>query len=158
MSDDVKDVDTGEADKAKWGTTRTINVLKEAIAESMADNQTREQPKPQEPKESDITEAKLPLKLVVGIILFAITQVIALTGVYYDLRGDVRLLQEQESELTDSDIVELKMKIEQLERDAKRMELKLLESPTVLDNMRRVGDLNADVRELKARVRALESR
>ena len=101
----------------------------------------------------DITQAKLPVKVVIGLVLYAVGQVLTLAGVYYDLRADVRSLQEA----TDSpDITEVRLRVEQMDRDLQRIESQNRESPTAMDNMRRVGELNADVRELKARVRSLE--
>ena len=66
----------------RWGTTRQIEVIKEAVEgalEGSASQQTQ-----------DIAEAKLPLRLVVGIVAFVVTQVISVTAIYYDLRGEVR--------------------------------------------------------------------
>ena len=149
-----------DKDKGKWGTTRQIEVVKEAVASALANaDETRimrrEDPPADDPvlPPPDITQAKLPVKVVIGLVLYAVGQVLTLAGVYYDLRADVRSLQEA----TDSpDITEVRLRVEQMDRDLQRIESQTRESPTAMDNMRRVGELNADVRELKARVRSLE--
>ena len=149
-----------DEDKGRWGTTRQIEVVKEAVASALADvdetrTTRREEPKAEAPKPPapDITQAKLPVKVVIGLVLYAVGQVLTLAGVYYDLRADVRSLQEA----TDSpEITEVRLRVEQMDRDLQRIESQNRESPTAMDNMRRVGELNADVRELKARVRSLE--
>ena len=147
-------------DNNRWGTTRQIEVVKEAVASALADaDETRvtrrEEPPGGDPvpPPPDITQAKLPVKVVIGLVLYAVGQVLTLAGVYYDLRADVRSLQEA----TDSpEITEVRLRVEQMDRDLQRIESQNRESPTAMDNMRRVGELNADVRELKARVRSLE--
>ena len=132
----------------RWGTTKQIDVIKDAVAEALAED---------DDDSSDITEARLPLKAVVALVLYAITQTLTLAGVYYNLRADVRSLQESAaSSGQDPMVQELKLRTEQLEKDLTRVETQTRESPTSMDNMRRVGELNADVRELKARVGALE--
>jgi hypothetical protein len=149
-----------DKDKGKWGTTRQIEVVKEAVASALANaDETRimrrEDPPADDPvlPPPDITQAKLPVKVVIGLVLYAVGQVLTLAGVYYDLRADVRSLQEA----TDSpEITEVRLRVEQMDRDLQRIESQNRESPTAMDNMRRVGELNADVRELKARVRSLE--
>ena len=133
-------------DQKSWGSTKAIKVIREAVAESMPQQQ------------QDITETKLPIKVVIALVGFAVGQCLAVAGVYYDLREQVHSLQDNSEAVSQVEIAELKMKLKQLERDAHRIEQSLMESPTVLDNMRRVGELNADVRELKARVAALERR
>tara|TARA_R100000963_G_C4619733_1_gene87602 strand:- start:104 stop:532 length:429 start_codon:yes stop_codon:yes gene_type:complete len=132
----------------RWGTTKQIDVIKDAVAEALAED---------DDDSSDITEARLPLKAVIALVLYAITQALTLAGVYYNLRADVRSLQESAaSSGQDPMVQELKIRTEQLERDLVRVETQTRESPTSMDNMRRVGELNADVRELKARVGAME--
>ena len=56
----------------------------------------------------------------------------------------------------DPAIAELRLRADQLERDIQRIESNLRESPTIMDNMRRVGELSGELRELNARIRALE--
>ena len=132
----------------RWGTTKQIDVIKDAVAEALAED---------DDDSSDITEARLPLKAVIALVLYAITQALTLAGVYYNLRADVRSLQESAaSSGQDPMVQELKLRTEQLEKDLTRVETQTRESPTSMDNMRRVGELNADVRELKARVGAME--
>ena len=133
-------------DQATWGSTKAIKVIREAVAESMPQQQ------------QDITETKLPIKVVIALVGFAVGQCLAVAGVYYDLLEQVHALQEESGTVSQLEVAELRLKLAQLERDAQRIEQSMMESPTVLDNMRRVGELNADVRELKARVDALERR
>ena len=149
-----------DEDKGKWGTTRQIEVVKEAVASALADvdetrTTRREEPRAEvpQPPPPDITQAKLPVKVVIGLVLYAVGQVLTLAGVYYDLRADVRSLQEATAP---PEVTEVRLRIGQMERDLQRIESRTRESPTAMDNMMRVGELNADVRELKARVRSLE--
>lgn len=140
--------DSGNKSSGRWGTTKQIDVIKDAVAEALAED---------DDDSSDITEARLPLKAVIALVLYAITQALTLAGVYYNLRADVRSLQESAaSSGQDPMVQELKLRTEQLEKDLTRVETQTRESPTSMDNMRRVGELNADVRELKARVGSLE--
>jgi len=141
-----------EGGSGRWGTTKQIDVIKGAVAEALA-----EEVESGEPSGGDITEARLPLKAVIALVLYAIAQALTLAGVYYNLRADVRSLQESAASISQDPMVqELKLRTEQLEKDLVRVETQTRESPTSMDNMRRVGELNADVRELKARVRSLE--
>ena len=150
-----------DKDKGRWGTTRQIEVVKEAVASALANaDETRimrredtpaDDPVP--PPAPDITQSKLPVKVVIGLVLYAVGQVLTLAGVYYDLRADVRSLQEATAP---PEVTEVRLRIEQMERDLQRIESQTRESPTAMDNMRRVGELNADVRELTARMRSLE--
>ena len=140
--------DSDNKSSGRWGTTKQIDVSKDAVAEALAED---------DDDSSDITEARLPLKAVIALVLYAITQALTLAGVYYNLRADVRSLQESAaSSGQDPMVQELKLRTEQLEKDLTRVETQTRESPTSMDNMRRVGELNADVRELKARVGSLE--
>ena len=140
--------DSDNKSSGRWGTTKQIDVIKDAVAEALAED---------DDDSSDITEARLPLKAVIALVLSAITQAHTLAGVYYNLRADVRSLQESAaSSGQDPMVQELKLRTEQLEKDLTRVETQTRESPTSMDNMRRVGELNADVRELKARVGSLE--
>ena len=140
--------DSDNKSSGRWGTTNQIAVIKAAVAEALAED---------DDDSSDITEARRPLKAVIALVLYAITQALTLAGVYYNLRADVRSLQESAaSSGQDPMVQELKLRTEQLEQELTRVETQTRESPTSMDNMRRVGELNADVRELKARVGSLE--
>ena len=140
--------DSDNKSSGRWGTTKQIDVSKDAVAEALAED---------DDDSSDITEARLPLKAGIALVLYALTQALTLAGVYYNLRADVRSLQESAaSSGQDPMVQELKLRTEQLEKDLTRVETQTRESPTSMDNMRRVGELNADVRELKARVGSLE--
>ena len=140
--------DSDNKSSGRWGTTKQIDVIKDAVAEALAED---------DDDSSDITEARLPLKAVIALVLYAITQALTLAGVYYNLRADVRSLQESAASSGQDPMVQaLKLRTEQLEKDLTRVATQTRESPTSMDNMRRVGELNADVRELKARVGSLE--
>ena len=133
----------------RWGTTRQIEVIKEAVEgalEGSASQQTQ-----------DIAEAKLPLRLVVGIVAFVVTQVISVTAIYYDLRGEVREVSALQS-VPSVELAEIKLRLDQAEKDLERLDTELDQQPRTLDNMQKIGELNADIRELKARVNAIESR
>lgn len=149
-----------ESDDDRFTKTGVYRVTREAIEEAMRSQSLQtgeyEVPKAIQPT-PDITESRLPLRTVVALVVFAITQVLAITGVYYDLRGDVRSLQEAAgSDRPEVEIAELRLRVSQLEKEVGRVEKNIQQPPTVMDNMHRVGELNADVRELRARVDSLQ--
>ena len=149
-----------ESDDKRFTKTGVYRVTREAIEEALRSQaiQTGEYELPRSAQPTpDITESKLPLRTVLALVAFAITQVLAITGVYYDLRGDVRSLQEAAgSDRPEVELAELRLRVSQLEKDVGRVEKNIQQPPTVMDNMHRVGELNADVRELGARVGSLE--
>ena len=140
--------------------TGVYRVTREAVEQAMRAKPLQsgefEVPKGLRPTQ-DITESKLPLRVVVALVVFAVTQVLAISGVYYDLRGDVRSLQEAAgSDQPGIKLTEIRLKVEQLEKDVYRLESNTKQPPTVMDNMRRIGELHGDVRELRAMITALE--
>ena len=149
-----------ESDDKRFTKTGVYRVTREAIEEALRSQaiQTGEYELPRSAQPTpDITESKLPLRTVLALVVFAITQVLAITGVYYDLRGDGRSLQEAAgSDRPEVELAELRLRVSQLEKDVGRVEKNIQQPPTVMDNMHRVGELNADVRELGARVGSLE--
>ena len=149
-----------ESDDKRFTKTGVYRVTREAIEEALRSQaiQTGEYELPRSAQPTpDITESKLPLRTVLALVVFAITQVLAITGVYYDLRGDVRSLQEAAgSDRPEVELAELRLRVSQLEKDVGRVEKNIQQPPTVMDNMHSVGELNADVRELGARVGSLE--
>lgn len=149
-----------ESDDKRFTKTGVYRVTREAIEEALRSQaiQTGEYELPRSAQPTpDITESKLPLRTVLALVVFAITQVLAITGVYYDLRGDVRSLQEAAgSDRPEVELAELRLRVSQLEKDVGRVEKNIQQPPTVMDNMHRVGELNADIRELGARVGSLE--
>ena len=149
-----------ESDDKRFTKTGVYRVTREAIEEALRSQaiQTGEYELPRSAQPTpDITESKLPLRTVLALVVFAITQVLAITGVYYDLRGDVRSLQEAAgSDRPEVELAELRLRVSQLEKDVGRVEKNIQQPPTVMDNMHRGGELNADVRELGARVGSLE--
>ena len=149
-----------ESDDKRFTKTGVYRVTREAIEEALRSQaiQTGEYELPRSAQPTpDITESKLPLRTVLALVVFAITQVLAITGVYYDLRGDVRSLQEAAgSDRPEVELAELRLRVSRLEKDVGRVEKNIQQPPTVMDNMHRVGELNADDRELGARVGSLE--
>ena len=151
-----------ESDDDRFTKTGVYRVTREAIEEAMRSQatQTNEFELPVAPQaDTDITEAKLPLRTVVALVLFVVAQALAITGVYHNLRSDVRSLQEAAgSDRPEVELAELRIRVSQLEKEVGRVETNIQQPPTVMDNMRRVGELNADVRELRALVGAFERR
>ena len=147
-------------DDDRFTKTGVFRITREAVEEAMRSQSLQsgefEVPAGLRPAQ-DITESKLPLRVVVGLVLFAVTQVLAISGVYYDLRGDVRSLQEAAgTETSGIELTELRLKVEQLSKEVHRLELDTKQPPTVMDNMRRIGELNGDVRELRAMIGSME--
>ena len=138
-----------EKPDAPWGTTRTINVVKEAVQDAIA--------KAQAP---GIQEARLPIKGVIGLCLFLLTQALTVAGVYYDLRSDVRSLQESRDGLDalaqTSDLDALKARIDAMQKALTELESEMKSPPTSLDHMRVIGEMRADLRLLEHRLKWLE--
>jgi peptidoglycan hydrolase CwlO-like protein len=109
-----------------------------------------------------VVEAKLPLKLVLSLSLFLVTQSVALAGVYYGLRGDIRSLQEAQSDLqslaASSDLEAVRVRLSDLQESIESLEAEMKQPPTNLDHLRVVGEIKADVRLLEQRVKWLEKR
>ncbi len=132
-----------------WSTTKTIATVKDAVEQAMA----KEQP-------PSIVEAKVPLKLVVSLSLFLLTQALTVAGLYYDLRSDVRSLQEAQGDLdalaAESDVEAVRAKINGLQESLANLETDMRQPPTNLDHLRVIGDIKADLRLLDQRVQWLE--
>ena len=133
-------------------TTKTIATVRDAVEQAMSS---------QEPPPS-VVETKVPLKLVVSLSLFLLTQALALAGLYYDLRSDVRSLQEAQEDLdtlaAESDVEAVRTKINDLQESLANLETDMKQPPTSLDHLRVIGDIKADLRLLEQRVQWLEKR
>jgi uncharacterized protein HemX len=138
-------------DEPAWSTTKTIATVKDAVEQAMA----KEKP-------TSVAEAKLPLKLVLSLSLFLVTQSVALAGVYYGLRGDVRSLQEAQSDIqslaASSDLEAVRVRLSDLQEAIENLEAEMKQPPTSLDHLRVVGEIKADVRLLEQRINWLEKR
>ena len=135
-------------EKKQWETGRT-----QRIADDIIDALRDSEP-------DDITESKLPLKLVAGIVCFAVTNVFAIAGVYYDLRGDIRsVIESQETlneVLTDKDLESVKVEIQNLKDGLKTVETSMVTPPTSIDHLRAIGSIRTDLRVLEQRVASIE--
>ena len=129
-----------------WGTTKTIATVRDAVEQALA--------------KDDITEAKLPLKAVIGLCLFLLTQALTVAGLYHELRSDVRSLQEAQDDLdqlaAESDLVALRARLAGLQDTLAGLEVDMKQPPTNLDHLRVIGDIKADLRLLEQRVQWLE--
>ena len=134
-----------------WGTTKTIATVRAAVEQAM-----------EKEKPPSIVEAKVPLKLVVSLSLFLLTQALALAGLYYGLRSDVRSLQEAQEDLdalaAESDVEAVRTKINDLQESLANLETDMKQPPTSLDHLRVIGDIKGDLRLLEQRVQWLEKR
>lgn len=130
----------------QWGTTKTIATVRDAVEQALA--------------KDDIAEAKLPLKAVVGLCLFLLTQTLTVAGLYHDLRSDVRSLKEAQEDFdqlaAESDLDALRARLAGLQDTLAGLELEMKQPPTNLDHLRVIGDIKADLRLLEQRVQWLE--
>ena len=109
------------------------------------------------PKDRDLEDTKLPLKTVVVVSIAVVGWALSLAGVYYNLRADVRSLQERPIGSDSApELIEMRLRVERLEEELTRVDSEMDEPPTSLDHLQRIGVLTGDVRELKVRVEALE--
>ena len=136
-------------DGPAWGTTKTIATVRAAVEQAM-----------EKEKPPSIVEAKVPLKLVVSLSLFLLTQALTVAGLYYDLRSDVRSLQEAQGDLdalaAESDVEAVRAKINGLQESLANLETDMKQPPTNLDHLRVIGDIKADLWRLEQRVQWLE--
>ena len=132
-----------------WGTTKTIATVRAAVEQAM-----------EKEKPPNIVETKVPLKLGVSLSLFLLTQALTVAGLYYDLRSDVRSLQEAQGDLdalaAESDVEAVRAKINGLQESLANLETDMKQPPTNLDHLRVIGDIKADLRLLEQRVQWLE--
>ena len=135
-------------DGPAWGTTKTMATVRDAVEQALA--------------KDDLTEARLPVKAVIALCLFLLTQALTVAGLYYDLRSDVRSLQEAQSDLdalaAESDLDALRARLADLQGTITALEVEMKQPPTNLDHLRVIGDIKADLRLLEQRVAWLEDR
>ena len=138
-------------DLPQWSTTKTIATVKEAMMEGLAERDA-----------ADVQEAKLPLKVVIGLCVFLITQALTVAGLYHDIRSDVRSLQEAQGDLdtlaAESDLEAVRSRLEGLQEAITEIETDMKSPPTSMDHMRVIGEIKADLRLLDQRLGWLEKR
>ena len=138
-------------DLPQWSTTKTIATVKEAMMEGLAERDA-----------ADVQEAKLPLKVVIGLCVFLITQALTVAGLYHDIRSDVRSLQEAQADLdtlaAESDLEAVRSRLEGLQEAITEIETDMKSPPTSMDHMRVIGEIKADLRLLDQRLGWLEKR
>ena len=138
-------------DLPQWSTTKTIATVKEAMMEGLAERDATE-----------VQEAKLPLKVVVGLCVFLITQALTVAGLYHDIRSDVRSLQEAQGDLDtlaeESDLQAVRARLDGLQEALTEIEADMKSPPTSMDHMRVIGEIKADLRLLDQRLDWLEKR
>jgi|TARA_R110000824_G_scaffold172229_1_gene349995 hypothetical protein len=138
-------------DLPQWSTTKTIATVKEAMMEGLAERDA-----------SEVQEAKLPLKVVVGLCVFLITQALTVAGLYHDIQSDVRSLQEAQGDLDtlaeESDLEAVRARLDGLQETLTEIEADMKSPPTSMDHMRVIGEIKADLRLLDQRLDWLEKR
>lgn len=136
-------------DLPQWSTTKTIATVKEAMMEGLAEREA-----------ADAQEAKLPLKVVIGLCVFLITQALTVAGLYHDIRSDVRSLQEAQGDLdtlaAESDLDAVRARLDSLQEALAEIETDMKSPPTSMDHMRVIGEIKADLRLLDQRLDWLE--
>ena len=134
-----------------WSTTKTIATVTDAVEQALDRGQER-----------SIVSAKLPLKAVIGLCIFLLTQTLALAGIYYDVRADIRSLQEAQSDLeslaAESDLDAVRVRIDSVHSMVTELESDMRQPPTSLDHLRVIGEIKADMRLIEQRVKWLENR
>ena len=138
-------------DLPQWSTTKTIATVKEAMMEGLAEREA-----------ADVQESKLPLKVVIGLCVFLITQALTVAGLYHDIRSDVRSLQEAQGDLDtlaeESDLQVVRARLDGLQEALTEIEADMKSPPTSMDHMRVIGEIKADLRLLDQRLDWLEKR
>jgi hypothetical protein len=133
-----------------WGTTKTIATVRDAVEQAMAKE-----------KGPSIVEAKVPLKLVVSLCLFLLTQALTVAGLYFGVTSDIRSLQEAQENLQSladaADVDAVRTKIDGLHETVLEIETEMRQPPTNLDHLRVIGDIKADLRLIDQRVQWLEN-
>ena len=138
----------GGPEKPGWGTTKTIEVVEDAVRSALAEAE--------DDGPGDLTETKIPLKLIVPAAAFLLVQALAGSTLYYDLRADVRSLQESESSATSTDLRLVEVQVESIRDRLQKIEEKVDSPPTPLDHARVVGDIKTDLKLIEQRVQFLE--
>jgi hypothetical protein len=144
-----------------WDTTEAVAVIEDAARRSRRQDRISEAVS-QAVGQGDITEAKLPIKVVIGLVLWVVSQALAGATLYYQLSGDIRSLQEGQPQVEDlvsmAEIQAIRVELSALKDSLHRVESSVQAPPTNLDHLRAIGDLRSDIRLLDQRVEFLERR
>ena len=144
-----------------WDTTEAVAVIEDAARRAKRQGRISEAVS-QAVGAGDITEARLPLKVVIGLVLWVVSQALAGATLYYQLSGDIRSLQESQPQ--EGDLVSMaegqaiRVELSSLKESLHRIESSVQAPPTNLDHLRAIGELRGDVRLLEQRVGFLERR
>ena len=145
-----------------WDTTKAVAVIEDAARRAKRQGRISEAVSQAVGQGGDITEARLPLKVVIGLVLWVVSQALAGATLYYQLSGDIRSLQEsqpQEGDLVSmAEVQAIRVELSSLKESLHRIESSVQAPPTNLDHLRAIGDLRGDVRLLEQRVDFLERR
>ena len=144
-----------------WDTTEAVAVIEDAARRAKRQGRISEAVS-QAVGAGDITEARLPLKVVIGLVLWVVSQALAGATLYYQLSGDIRSLQEGQPQVEDlvsmAEIQAVRAELTSLKESLHRVESSAQAPPTNLDHLRAIGELRGDVRLLEQRIEFLERR
>tara|TARA_Y100001938_G_scaffold128504_1_gene182321 strand:+ start:285 stop:764 length:480 start_codon:yes stop_codon:yes gene_type:complete len=153
-------------DEEGWGTTEAIAVI--ADAAKQRSRKDRIQDAVQQAvgssvhQQQDITESRLPIRVVIGLVVWAVSQALAVSTLYYQLSGDIRSLQEGQEDRDEyasmTEVQAIRLEINSVKEGVARVEASVQAPPTNLDHLRAIGDLKSDIRLLEQRVAFLEKR
>lgn len=146
----------------QWDTTTAVAVIEDAARRAKRQDRISEAVSQAVGQGGDITEAKLPLKVVIGLVLWVVSQALAGATLYYRLSGDIRSLQESQPQAEDlvslAEIQAVRAELTSLKESLHRVESSAQAPPTNLDHLRAIGELRGDVRLLEQRIEFLERR
>ncbi len=144
-----------------WDTTEAVAVIEDAARRAKRQGRLSDAVS-HAVAQGDITEARLPLKVVIGLVLWVVSQALAGATLYYQLSGDIRSLQEGQPQAGDlvsmAEIQAIRVELSSLKESLHRIESSVQAPPTNLDHLRAIGELRGDVRLLEQRVGFLERR
>jgi len=144
-----------------WDTTEAVAVIEDAARRAKRQGRLSDAVS-HAVAQGDITEARLPLKVVIGLVLWVVSQALAGATLYYQLSGDIRSLQESQPQAGDlvsmAEIQAIRVELSSLQDSLDRVESSVQAPPTNLDHLRAIGELRGDVRLLEQRVDFLERR
>ena len=144
-----------------WDTTEAVAVIEDAARRAKRQGRLSDAVS-HAVAQGDITEARLPLKVVVGLVLWVVSQALAGATLYYQLSGDIRSLQEGQPQVGDlvsmAEIQAVRAELTSLKESLHRVESSSQAPPTNLDHLRAIGELRGDVRLLEQRIEFLERR
>tara|TARA_R100001530_G_scaffold81571_1_gene56910 strand:+ start:991 stop:1458 length:468 start_codon:yes stop_codon:yes gene_type:complete len=144
-----------------WDTTEAVAVIEDAARRAKRQGRLSDAVS-HAVAQGDITEARLPLKVVIGLVLWVVSQALAGATLYYQLSGDIRSLQEGQPQVGDlvsmAEIQAVRAELTSLKESLHRVESSSQAPPTNLDHLRAIGELRGDVRLLEQRIEFLERR